>query len=363
MWMTIELTFQVFATFKRYRGLYFYSLLICTWCISIRQIGRICIYFIPGVNQIFSLIFIMLGWVGMVTGFAIVLYSRLHLVTRNKMILRGVLCMILFNIFALHLTTMLGQIGVVTKHQPSWVSWYPAMEKLQIVGFTVQETIISTIYIKYTSTLTNDSYNAKTRNSIRLLILVQVICILVDLPFIYLAFADVFLIKATASSLAYAIKLKMEFVVLNQLLSIVKNGIAPRGIPHTDEECGKRRPSSVETLHEANAVVVEEKRRFSLTPLWRRVSTTEEDGCVADMLDRKPTPALLAPVSATVGTQGSSVANTLITDSLMTTSSAGMDVMSRPVLSRQLAAEDEFMNLEKRYLGQYGVRMTRQREY
>ena len=58
MWMTIELTFQIYATFQKYSGLYFWSLLFCTWCITLRQIGRICIYFVPGCNQVFSLVFV-----------------------------------------------------------------------------------------------------------------------------------------------------------------------------------------------------------------------------------------------------------------------------------------------------------------
>lgn len=359
MWMTLELTIKVFTKFKRYTGLYFYSLLVCTWCISIRQIGRICVFFIPGLNKVFSLIFVLLGWVGMVTGFAIVLYSRLHLVTQNKKILRGVLCMIIFNVFALHLTTMLGQIGVVTKHQPTWVTWYPAVEKLQIVGFTVQETIISSIYIKYTHNLVDDSYNEKTKKSIRLLILVQIICIIVDLPFIYLAFANLFLIKATASSFAYAIKLKLEFVVLNQLLGIVKNGIAPRGLPSTppsDEECGKRRSSSsAEATHIATLEVHKpEKRRFPLPPRWRRASrTSNAEVCVADMLDAKPTAALPAPRRAMTMTQGSSQANTFMVNSLLTTSSANTDHISR----LGLRMDSSLVDVERRYLGQYGVRV------
>lgn len=74
MWMTIELTFQIYAIFKKYSGLYFWSLLVCIRCITLRQVGRICIYFVPSSNQVFSLSFVVLGWVGIgtVTGFSVV---------------------------------------------------------------------------------------------------------------------------------------------------------------------------------------------------------------------------------------------------------------------------------------------------
>lgn len=359
MWMSIELTFQIFATFKRYTGLYFYSLMLCTWSITIRQIGRVCIYFVPGCNQIFSFVFAMLGWVGTVTGFAVVLYSRLHLVTRNRKILNGVLCMIVFSVFAFHLTTMIAQIGVVTKHQPHWISWYPAIEKMQIVGFTVQETIISTIYVISTHKLVGGSYNKKTRRNIKLLILVQVLCVSLDLPFIVLSYVDMFVIKATLCSFEFAIKLKLEFIVLNNLRDIAKNGIVLRSFQHAraDEELGEKVDSH-------------DKRTSLMNPMWRRTSRNPKQAsasqkrfsetsrvCIADMLDKKPTPVLPRPPAADVHTKNSSIPSTF-NDSVLTTSSANTDVISRPHFTRQ-RTDHSLNDVEKRYLGQYGIRTMR----
>ena len=358
MWMSIDLTFQIFATFRRHTGLYFYSLMVCTWSITIRQVGRICIYFVPGCNEIFSLILTMLGWVGTVTGFAVVLYSRLHLVTRNRILLRSILCMIIFSVFAFHLTTMLAQIGVVTKHQPRWVSWYPAMEKMQIVGFTVQETIISIIYVIHTHKLLGGSYNETTRKSIRLLITVQVLCVALDIPFLVLAFADLFIIKATLTSFAYAVKLKLEFLVLNNLLEISRNGMAPRDIQHSPED-----------EEQAEKARISEKRS-SWAPTWRRASITPKhplaphldasntaEKCIGDMLDKRPTPALPTVPVTHVTTKDRSNFST-INDSMLSTSSNNTDVISRPQLPRQ-RTDNSFADIEKRYLGQYGIRTMR----
>jgi hypothetical protein len=82
MWMMIELIFNIFTTFKKYSGLYFWSLLITTWWITFRQILRILIDFVPGCDGTVYLVIALLFWVRTVTGFGIVLYSGLHLVTR-----------------------------------------------------------------------------------------------------------------------------------------------------------------------------------------------------------------------------------------------------------------------------------------
>jgi hypothetical protein len=349
MWMTLELTFQIYATFKKYSGLYFWSLLFCTWCITLRQIGRICIYFVPGCNQVFSLSFAMLGWVGTVTGFSVVMYSRLHLVTRNRRILRGVLCMIVADVFILHLPTMVAQIGVVTKLHRSWISWYPAMEKVQIVGFTVQETIISGIYIYTARRMVQQSYNAHSKKCIRLLILVQVTCILLNVPFVVLTYADLFLLKATLASFAYAIKLKLEFIVLNQLIGIVKHGLAPRGIHHVDVEQVPEPPATPPSA----AVLISNKKRFSIMPFRHRSSVSPS---LPNLSTKNPGAVLSEKIISESDSQptaqfDSTGRNTLV-DSERTTNSVDDEILP----SRE--EDKSFADTEKRYLGQYGKRIT-----
>ena len=59
MYVTIELTFQLYAKFKKYNGLYFWSILITTWALTIRQVGRVFVYFVPGCSKVFTLLFAM----------------------------------------------------------------------------------------------------------------------------------------------------------------------------------------------------------------------------------------------------------------------------------------------------------------
>jgi hypothetical protein len=348
MWMTLELTFQIYATFKKYSGLYFWSLLFCTWSLTIRQIGRICIYLVPGCNQVFSLTFAMLGWLGTVTGFAVVLYSRLYLVTRSRRILRGVLGMIVADVFILHLPTMMAQIGVITKHQPSWISWYPIIGKVQIVGFSLQETIISGLYIKAARRMVKESYNAHTKHCIRQLILVQIVCILLDIPFIVLVYAEIFLLKATLTSFVYAVKLKLEFIVLNRLVSIAKHGLAPRGIHHPDEEQTPeflvRRPSAV--------VLTSNKKPFFLMPFRQRSSmSTSLPSPVTNSADADLREKAMGQADPQQPERVNSTGRNTLVDSERTAHSTD-DEISPP-----REEGESFADIEKQYLGQYGQRV------
>jgi hypothetical protein len=74
------------------------------------------------------------GWVMMVTGKSVVLYSRLHLVIENPKILRAVLIMIVVDGVVFHTTMTVVRFGA-----------YDGGD--QMTGFYVQESIISAIYL------------------------------------------------------------------------------------------------------------------------------------------------------------------------------------------------------------------------
>jgi hypothetical protein len=257
--------------------------------------------------------------------------------------------MIIADVFILHLPTMVAQIGVVTKIHRNWVSWYPAMEKVQIVGFTIQETIISGIYIYMARRMVQKAYNDHTKQCIRLLILVQVACILLDVPFIVLAYTEIFLLKATLTSFAYAIKLKLEFIVLNQLIGIVKHGIAPRASHHADVEQVPEPP----TRQPSATVLVPSKRRFSLAPFRIRTSITPS---LPSPAIKSTSPSLSEKIVRESGSSptphvDSTGRNTLV-DSERTTNSVNNEI------SPAREEDKSFADTEKRYLGQYGKRTT-----
>jgi hypothetical protein len=70
------------------------SLLICTWGVALHVLGVILKVFNEGPWVLSSIVF-KIGWVGNVTGFSLVLFSRLNLVVHDRRIRRGVLAMII----------------------------------------------------------------------------------------------------------------------------------------------------------------------------------------------------------------------------------------------------------------------------
>lgn len=233
LWMTVELTIWVFYVFRRWSGLYFWSVLITTWGVTLHAIGFILKFCVPSCNWIVSTTLAEIGWVSMVTGFSVVLYSRLHLVVRSQRILKFVLIMVITDAFLFHVPTIVFQYGVSAnkKTHEYYLPFMAPMERVQVLGFSIQEVLISAIYIWATLRMLKGSFNKKIRNTIMFLILIQVVVILADVIVITLDYCEYFTLKAVLHSFVYAFKLQLEFVILNQFKDVIANGgIAPRGL-------------------------------------------------------------------------------------------------------------------------------------
>src|SRR5690242_19363948 len=99
----LELNVQIFTTFKRRSGLYFWSFSIATWGILFNSVGYLLKYLGITKNRNIHATIILIGWCSMVSGQSVVLYSRLHIVMHNANRLRAVLIMIVVNAVWLHI--------------------------------------------------------------------------------------------------------------------------------------------------------------------------------------------------------------------------------------------------------------------
>ena len=160
----------------------------------------------------------------MVTGQAFVLYSRLHLVVRNQRTLRYVLWMIIIDAICLHTPTIVFTYGSNSANADFWTPKFNIMERIQLVGFCIQEFIISTIYITSTVRLLGSIYHSMTRKVMLQLIAINGICIGMDIVLIGLEFSGQYVGEAAIKPMIYSIKLKLEFAVLNQLMGLTKAG-------------------------------------------------------------------------------------------------------------------------------------------
>lgn len=231
-WMSIELLVLVYVTFKRQTGLYFWSIVITTIGIILQTTGYLLKEFAPECPIILTTVICKLGWVANVSGFSIVLWSRLHLVVSDPRILKGILIMIIINGLCFHTPVVAFEIGLMTKAHHRYMKPMEIMERIQQTVFTLQETIISGLYIFYTRRFLNSGSPHHTRKVIRLLVCVQALVIALDAGLTTFDFMNMFTLKCTIHPSVYALKLKLEFIVLNQLLSIVKRGLVP-GLPNS----------------------------------------------------------------------------------------------------------------------------------
>ncbi|PHH62122.1 hypothetical protein CDD81_7553 [Ophiocordyceps australis] len=221
LYNVIELNFLILSTFKRYRGLYFWSFFISTWGVAFNAVG----YMVRDVELhrpgYAHATIILIGWCAMVTGQSLVLYSRLHFVLHSTFQLRCILTMIIVNCIWLSIPVIVLVYGSSTDNPEPFRTPYSIFEKLQLTVFTVQELIISGLYIFETAKLIKfqrDVAGSATRRVMGHLMLVNVLVVLLDISVLCLEFTEHYNIQTAWKPLVYSLKLKVEFSVLNKLV-------------------------------------------------------------------------------------------------------------------------------------------------
>lgn len=229
----IELNIAVYMTFKRKRGLYFWSVFACIWGIALHSTAFILkLYGIVRAYQV-TCTLITIGWYAMVTGQSLVLYSRLHLVVHEPRLIRGVLAMIVFNAVAMHLPTTVLTYG---SNSPDWRRFsegFRVMEKIQMTMFCVQELAISGIYIWATLQFLRPAYRRSIRSVMVQLLWINVAIIAMDLAMLTMEYLNKYFLEAVMKGAIYSVKLKLEFAVLNQLMQLA-NSSRRRDLVHDD---------------------------------------------------------------------------------------------------------------------------------
>ncbi|MCJ1396694.1 hypothetical protein MMC18_009586 [Xylographa bjoerkii] len=221
----LELNVQVFMTFKRHRGLYFWSLIISSYGCVLHALGFLLKFFQLTSNDYLSVTIITIGWYAMVTGQAIVLYSRLHLVVREHKVLRGVLIMIIVDAICFHIPTTVLTYGSNSSDFQEFIAAFEVMEPLQMTAFSVQEFIISGIYVYSTIKLLRPVYHGRTRRVMMQLIWINLTIIAMDFLLLTFEYRRDYEVEATLKAMVYSIKLKLEFAVLNQLMTLANASV------------------------------------------------------------------------------------------------------------------------------------------
>lgn len=165
----------------------------------------------------------------MVTGQSVVLYSRLNLVIGNACKLRWVLGMIVVVFTFVQVPTTIfflasnfGDKAVEARFNTT----YTAFEKTQLTVITAQECFISGLYVfeamrGFKSMLAFKK--VQVQKTIRELVGVFVLVVALDITLLGLEYSNNYLIQTTWKPVVYSVKLKVEVMVLNNLIDMVQS--------------------------------------------------------------------------------------------------------------------------------------------
>ncbi|RYP32665.1 hypothetical protein DL768_011130 [Monosporascus sp. mg162] len=236
LYNVIELNVIILRTFKHRRGLYFCSFVVATWGIVPWCLGYLIKGFRLASGTTLYAVFISIGWCAMVTGQSLVLYSRLHLVLLNRLYLRLVLAMIIFDAVILHIPTIVMGFGTQSNNPGIWLVLYPIYEKVEVTIFFVQELVISSLYIMCTvKFFRNERFLGKRVGRMwHHLIFVNALVIALDVTLLGLEYGNQHYIQTAYKGMVYSVKLKVEFSILNDLVNIAKSGQGGRQIRDPD---------------------------------------------------------------------------------------------------------------------------------
>ncbi|KAJ5267430.1 hypothetical protein N7478_010238 [Penicillium angulare] len=220
---SLETVVLIFDAFKHYRGLYFWSMQVAAWGILVHAIPAMARFMSQSSNLAVSIPF-MIGWYAMVTGQAIMLYSRLRIVVRDATLLRWVLWMIIITACAFHIPMTVLFFGV-NSGDARFVR--PAMiyDRIQVTGFCIQDLIICGLYMREAMRslkLITQMRGPDGRKVMIHLIWVNVLVVVMNILLLITEY-KVHYIQVSFKTVVYSIKLKLEFSVLNRLCTLVQS--------------------------------------------------------------------------------------------------------------------------------------------
>ncbi|KAK3115892.1 hypothetical protein LTR53_004336 [Teratosphaeriaceae sp. CCFEE 6253] len=236
LYNALLLLMLIFITFRRFRGLYFvrilcqhywWSLLIASFGIIPYVLGFMIEYF-RLTAQVAGLVITLVGWPMMVTGQSFVLYSRLGVLMakEHRRLLRGVKWMIVIDGIVFHTSTMVVVFGAYLAHPARRFQLaYRYIEKIQMTGFTIQELVISGLYVWRTLEilkLSSPLNRQRTRRVMWQLFSINVVIIVLDVALLVVEYQDRHVIEQAVKQVVYSVKLKFEFAILSKLAALTR---------------------------------------------------------------------------------------------------------------------------------------------
>ncbi|KAK4953909.1 hypothetical protein LTR10_008513 [Elasticomyces elasticus] len=232
LYNALELVLLIATTFRRFNTLYFWSLCVATLGVAFYTFGLMVLYF-EFTNQLVGLTVRVCSWPAMVTGQSLVLYSRLGVVLGPgyEKLLRTLKWVIIVDAVVNHGGTIILTFGsYYLSPSPEWIEAYNIQHKIQRTCFTIQECVLSGLYIWRALHILRTSAAVRGRRQTILLmwqlIAINLVILGLDIFVLVEEFAALHAVKQAVKAMTYAIKLKLEFAVLGRLVEVTNGGRA-----------------------------------------------------------------------------------------------------------------------------------------
>lgn len=222
LYNAIELILLILTTFKRWRGLYFWSLCVSNYGIVSYSVGLLVEYFQLAPLWVGKLLDTS-GWMFMITGQSLVLYSRLNLILDNAAILKATKWMIILNAVVWYTSITILDYGSVYTTDTGFAIGFFYLEHVQMTMFCLQEFIISGLYVWRTVAflkVTGTKHSA--RSVIWQLLVINLIIIAMDVVLLFLQYKHWRIYQQATKAFIYAVKLKLELNILSKLVDLVQ---------------------------------------------------------------------------------------------------------------------------------------------
>jgi hypothetical protein len=224
LYNAIELAVLILVCFRRYRSLYFWSLLTsAVFGVPPYTIGVVLQFF--NLEPLWlSVVMQNIAWILMVPNQSVVLYSRLHLVSQSTAILGFVRVLIILSLLVIVLPTIVLNAGwTFIPSSPAWVNGYATMERIEVTWFMTQESYISGVYIWEAIRLIRiiPSDDKRRHRILYELLAINIMAIAMDLVVVILQYLNYYFLQVIFKGMVYSVKLKLEFAVLSMLVSVV----------------------------------------------------------------------------------------------------------------------------------------------
>ncbi|KAL8648053.1 MAG: hypothetical protein Q9226_006161 [Calogaya cf. arnoldii] len=228
--LVLEVNIEIFRMFKRRTGLYYWAITIGSCASAVNAFGLILKNLTPGSRSAwpFYTLLVSVGWAMYSVAQLTILYSRLHLVSESHRLQRGVLIMILI---ASPIIILSDWVVVWPAYNPDprvtskWSPRLAIVERFTQLGFSIVEFTISGIYVYCLTQLLRDKSSVRQRRVMVDLIYVLIVVISTDIINIVLVFLNRIGLSHPIQTFSYALKLRLEFLVLNQLMAVAARGM------------------------------------------------------------------------------------------------------------------------------------------